>query len=477
MKKIDRIRWKRAAALGSPAATATLILLMVLPVVGTARADDPDAVTQADFDALWNFKELFARPQTVTWGEKKPIIRDFYRVRGINLVDPLTSHPDQGYIRDLWFDSVPYRGQPTRVFARYARPDGKGPFPAMLLIHGGGGTAIPEWAEHWARRGYAALVFDLNGRDGDGKRMPDGLPNLEDNTIFGAPLDTPEGTETNEFGFISLHPLRPGAPADPTPEAKRKRDPRDIWGYQAISAIVRGHALLASFPEVDPERIGATGISWGGYLSCILAGFDPKVKVVVPVFGCGFFHEHGAWEDLLNKRMTAKNMRKWVALYDPSSHMDRARCAMMFANGVNDSHFPMNTMKKTALQCQGTVAMCVIQHIVHQHRWDIREVEPYIDSVIDCGTPFLQVSRIRRENQAVSATYTGPVDAERAALVFTGDSGPWRPRRWTSIPATLDTKTRTLSAELPKDKPVTAYYLMLTDERGFSISTLHEENP
>jgi hypothetical protein len=44
------------------------------------------------------------------------------------------------------------------------------------------------------------------------------------------------------------------------------------------------------------------------------------------------------------------------------------------------------------------------------------------------------------------------------------------------VPAKLDTTTRTLSADLPQDKKVTAYYLMLTDERGFSISTLHEEN-
>ncbi|MEI6537454.1 MAG: prolyl oligopeptidase family serine peptidase, partial [Verrucomicrobiaceae bacterium] len=263
---------------------------------------------------------------------------------------------------------------------------------------------------------------------------------------------------------------------DTSPGAKLQRDAHDIWGYQAISAIVRGHALLESFPEIDKERIGATGISWGGYLSTMIAGFDPKLKVVVPVFGCGFFQEHGAWEELLNKKMTNKNMRKWVALFDPSSHTQHAHCAMMFANGINDSHFPMNTMKKSALQCQGPVTMCHIMQIVHQHRWDIREVEPFVDSVIDYGTPFLQVSRIKRENQNVSATYNGPVDTRRATLVFTCDSGPWRPRVWDSTPAQLDTKTHTISASLPQTKKVTAFYLMLTDERGFNVSTLHEEN-
>lgn len=453
-----------------------LVSLLTLSYETTARAaDDPDVVTQKDFDTLWNFSEMFVCPKQVAWGEKKPITRDFYRMRGISFSDPLTSNPHQGYVRELYFDSVPYRGRPTRVFARYARPDGKGPFPAMILIHGGGGTAFPDWAEHWARRGYAALVFDLKGCGPDGQRMADGAANLEDNTIFGAPSDAPDGPDAKEFGFISLAPLRPAAPADTTPDARLKRDPRDIWGYQAISAIVRGHALLESFPEIDKDRIGATGISWGGYLSSIIAGVDPKLKVVVPVFGCGFFHEHGAWESLLNQKMTKKNMQKWVALYDPSSHTKNARCAMMFTNGVNDSHFPMNTMKKSALQCQGPVTMCVILRIVHQHRWDIREVEPYVDSVIDYGTPFLQVGRIRRDGQTVSTTYSGPVDARRASLAYTCDSGPWRPRVWDTIPAGLDPKTRTISAELPKDKRVTAYFLMLTDERNFTISTLHEE--
>ena len=174
--------------------------------------------------------------------------------------------------------------------------------------------------------------------------------------------------------------------------------------------------------------------------------------------------------------MSKKNMQKWVALYDSSSHIKNAKCPMMFVNGINDFFLPMHMMKKTALQCQGPVTMCLILQIVHQHRWDIREVEPYVDSIIDYGTPFLHVSRIKREGQAVSAAYGGPVEARRATLVYTCDAGPWKQRKWDTMPAILDPAAKTISAELPKDRKVTAYYLMLTDERNFSISTLQEEN-
>ena len=68
-----------------------------------------------------------------------------------------------------------------------------------------------------------------------------------------------------------------------------------MWTYHAVAAVVRGHSLLASRPEVDSSRIGITGISWGGYLTCIVAGIDDRLKVAVPVYGCGFLHEDSAW--------------------------------------------------------------------------------------------------------------------------------------------------------------------------------------
>lgn len=45
---------------------------------------------------------------------------------------------------------------------------------------------------------------------------------------------------------------------------------QDQWTYHAVAAAVRGHSLLRSFPGVDANRIGVTGISWGGYLTAVL---------------------------------------------------------------------------------------------------------------------------------------------------------------------------------------------------------------
>jgi cephalosporin-C deacetylase-like acetyl esterase len=48
---------------------------------------------------------------------------------------------------------------------------------------------------------------------------------------------------------------------------------------------IRGIDLLTARPEVDPERIGVTGISGGGSQSWYIAAADPRVKAVAPVCG------------------------------------------------------------------------------------------------------------------------------------------------------------------------------------------------
>jgi predicted dienelactone hydrolase len=80
-----------------------------------------------------------------------------------------------GLVQEVYYQGEPYRGKPTRIFAYLGRPtSGNGPFPAMVLVHGGGGKAFRDWAEHWAKRGYVALAMDTAGCGPNGpSRMAD----------------------------------------------------------------------------------------------------------------------------------------------------------------------------------------------------------------------------------------------------------------------------------------------------------------
>ncbi|MEN8227727.1 MAG: acetylxylan esterase [Bacteroidota bacterium] len=55
-------------------------------------------------------------------------------------------------------------------------------------------------------------------------------------------------------------------------------------GLELWNAI-RGIDLLCEMPEVDPDRLGVTGISGGGSQSFYIAAADPRIKAAVPVGG------------------------------------------------------------------------------------------------------------------------------------------------------------------------------------------------
>jgi hypothetical protein len=63
----------------------------------------------------------------------------------------------------LFFEGLPWEGKPTRVFAWYGKPRLKPgeKVPAMVLVHGGGGTAFESWVRLWVERGYAAIAIKM----------------------------------------------------------------------------------------------------------------------------------------------------------------------------------------------------------------------------------------------------------------------------------------------------------------------------
>ena len=218
-----------------------------------------------------------------------------------------------GSLRKLYYESEPFGGKPTRVFAYYAKPEkAKGKSPAMVLVHGGGGTAFAEWAELWAKRGYVAIAMDLSGRGPDGKRLPDGGPGQDDGSKL---------------------PLK-------------KTDLKEMWTYHAVAAVIRATACCARCRTSMPTRTGITGISWGGYLTCLVAGLDDRFKVAVPVYGCGFLDENSVWLPTFEK-MPEDWRKTWVANFDPSSFIKNAKMPMLFVNGTNDFAYPLDSYQKT----------------------------------------------------------------------------------------------------------------------------------
>ena len=69
-----------------------------------------------------------------------------------------------GCARPINFESATPK-DPDRVEARLSKPDGPGPFPALVLLHGCQGVSpqVKDWARWLADRGYVAFVVDSFG--------------------------------------------------------------------------------------------------------------------------------------------------------------------------------------------------------------------------------------------------------------------------------------------------------------------------
>jgi dienelactone hydrolase len=347
-----------------------------------------------------------------------------------------------GLVQEVYYQAEPYRGKPTRVFAYLGRPaSGKGPFPAMVLVHGGGGKAFREWAELWARRGYVALAMDTSGCGPNGP-LPDGGPDQSDTTKF---RDFTDDEAT------------------------------DMWTYHAVNAVIRGASLLTALPEVDHNRVGITGISWGGYLTCIVAGLDDRLKVAVPVYGCGFLGENSCWKATSLAKMRPEARDRWLRDFDPSQYLGGVNCPILFLNSATDFAYPLDSYRA----CYRLVPpkfrhVCVVLNLPHGHIWTFNEVDVFVDSVLRGGPPLPRLEQPKIDGDRVSVKVISPVPVKEAALHYTTDSGEWQKRHWQTLPAEL--KDNTIIARLPGQRPL-VWYLAVTDERGLRISTEHEELP
>jgi len=139
-----------------------------------------------------------------------------------------------------------------RVPAYLLIPNGlKGRAPAMLCLHGTGGS-----------RGRTA----------------------------GLGADYPRYTlELAERGYVTIAPdytLLGENQMDPTAAGFASGTMMGIWSH--ICAV----DLLQSLPEVDPERIGCVGVSLGGHNSLFAGVFDPRLKVIVSSSGFDSFSDY-----------------------------------------------------------------------------------------------------------------------------------------------------------------------------------------
>ncbi|WP_165231308.1 alpha/beta hydrolase family protein [Aquisphaera insulae] len=362
------------------------------------------------------------------------------------MLRPPATRPADGFraegVEAIFYDGLSWKGKPTRVFAwmgmpKYA-PGEK--VPGIVLVHGGGGTAFDVWVRLWTGRGYAAIAMDTCGT-------------------------VPRGT----YGHWERHEAG-GPPGNRFEDSEAP--PADQWPYHAVADVVLAHSLLRSRPEVDPDRIGVTGISWGGYLTCIASGVDDRFRFAVPVYGCGFLGDDSVWRDEIAK--LGPRGRRWLDLWDPSQYLAAGGMPKLWVTGTNDFAYPMDSLQKSYRKAGGRSTLAIRLRMPHGHGGageNPAEIHAFADAILRGGRPLVEITVQSRHENVLRVQFRGEAKVVKAELLYTKDDGPWTARRWETAEAKIEPAAHAAVANLPAG--TTACFLNLEDERGLIVSSEH----
>jgi cephalosporin-C deacetylase len=149
-----------------------------------------------------------------------------------------------------------------RIYGWLAKPTGKGPFPAMLVLPGAGFAARPRPLEH-ARHGFLALDIQIHGQDVDLKGEYPKLPGYYDKQVY--------------------EPVQ------------------GYYYYNVYLNLIQAVNYLASRPDVDKNRIVVVGGSQGGRMSVCLSGLDSRIAATVPAIAHNANLPYLKWAEACNK--------------------------------------------------------------------------------------------------------------------------------------------------------------------------------
>lgn len=257
---------------------------------------------------------------------------------------------------ELYFEGPDYQGLPTKVFAIYREPDtpltgpdiATGKAPAVVLVHGGGGSAFKDWVAEWNAAGFAAISIAVEGqtnqKDANGKWVfhPDGGP-------------ARSGIYQDRLDANGQHTLV-----------------EDQWMFHAVSAAINANTLLRSFPNVDSRYVGISGISWGGVITSTVMGYDNRFDFAIPIYGAGNLDE------MANQYYQAlADNDQYDVVWEPNNRIANFTKPSLWMNWQHDVHFSLDTHAATYRNTSGVHVVSIQEDLKHGHAVAWNRPGPY----------------------------------------------------------------------------------------------------
>lgn len=424
----------------------TSLLLLLLPALRTVALEPPK----------WNMAALSMAPTAV---EASP-----GKVEGL---------------QSLYLDGSPYRGRPTKFYAYFGLPPTKsGRVPAVVLVHGGGGTAFADWVKYWNNKGYAALALDTEGH------VPVRVAPAA--VGKGKPGDSPWQTiDSLDLGWTG-QPARNWEPQTHAGYADGQLPPEDQWLYHAVANSIRSISWLSSRPEVDANRIGIVGISMGSIVCSVVGGLDERLAFVVPQY-------IGGNTDLGNVWYAGIQANPSVRQWDPANfyRQPQGRARWLWINGINDKYGLPPMTSRSWRETAPNSWMSLLPTQGHGHVWietgknAVREIYVFADSVTQGSPPLPHILRTSLDQSKVTLVWKAEVPVVRSQIWYTKETIPTLQiagqtrNDWEKVNYQVDDIALPLVSELPDGSRQATWSLPvdmiagcvnLIDERNLTVS-------
>lgn len=367
-------------------------------------------------------------------------------------------------VQSLFFDGLPHKGRPTKFFAYLGLPAKEaGKCPAVIVVHGGGGTAFDKWVKYWNEKGYVALSMDTEGH----------VPISEGKSRW----KTVDSLNLPWAG----QPQRPGgsfADADLPPDQQ--------WLYHAVADCVLSVSYLASRPEVDPNRIGIVGISMGSVVCSVVGGIDGRLAFVVPQYIGGNTDLGNVWYAYIKAHPT-------VMRWDPANFYRNPppKAQWLWIDGKNDKYGLPTMITKSWRETGPNSRMCLLPTQGHGHIWietgpsAVREIYALADSVTRGAPPLAQILATKPGKGEVTLTWKAVVPVVKAQMVYTVEEIPrvdivgesrkdWEKVKYkveeAALPPVRELADGVKQTSFRLPEGMKAGFINLIDERGLAVT-------
>lgn len=231
------------------------------------------------------------------------------------------------HIKSITYDGLEYMGQKTKIFAYMGFPEGasaESPVPAVVLVHGGGGHPYLEWVRKWNERGYAAIAMDTTGYFPLGKnacidesRNDQFTYGMTEDFYEEGYINAPDRFFTAEYTEVS-----------------------EQWAYHGLSQVILAGNILRQDERVDGEKIGITGISWGGVMVSQVIGYDNRFAFAIPAYGTAYLGDEMRPFDMFAEPYVD-------ALWAAERNLDNAKMPILWYAYSDDVYFGVNSYVKS----------------------------------------------------------------------------------------------------------------------------------